>query len=175
MQAGTTESYNAYLSAYPNGQFVREARKLLRQTAGTPQSVSLRTIALFGAPVLLAILLVVFWPKSEKKADTQTVEPQSQPILLDKMEEDAWNIASTANNIPAYRKFLQQYPSGPHAAQAKTNMGDLEQQLKNYLADARKLLADGLRVQARSAVLKAEQLDPDNLEVQDLTNKIGRR
>jgi len=66
--------------------------------------------------------------KLQKEAPPPTRQPQSRtPVTGDSQVEDAfWTVARTSRNTADVKAYLERYPSGRYAAQAKTRLALLE-------------------------------------------------
>lgn len=95
-----TESYEAYLKAWPSGRHAAEAGEK-RDALGWAEAQSVGTVIGFQSYLTL-------YPQGRYASDAR-----------DRIENILWQTAGQTHTIAAYRVFLEGQPNGKHAAEAK--------------------------------------------------------
>lgn len=115
---------NHYLSEYPNGKFVNEAKKLLNEIGLTETSkIGISSKLIIGG-ILVTLLLggLWFWFQPNKRMP----EPEPKPPVdnqiesnKNQQEEEDWAKARNKNDSIGYKNYIKNYPTGDHLPEAK--------------------------------------------------------
>lgn len=148
----TAQSYEAYLSAQPDGQYVSEAHsrrdELQREQLGWEQAGDADSLAGYqtyldsfpaGAHKQDAQSRIAkLTEEAQRTADTRAkAEAEAKAAALSQElaakeklaeEEQSWAEAETGNTIEAFQSYLDANPTGPHVAEATGRIAALQQQ-----------------------------------------------
>lgn len=102
-----------------------------------------RTLMLLAGVLLAIVLGYALWPPTTPVAGPVSPEQNNGTADAD------WVATQKAGAIPAYRQFLEKYPSGPYRAEAENRLQALEKNFDAHRTDAINLLGDQLGAAAR--------------------------
>lgn len=77
-------------------------------------------------------------------------------------DAEAWQAALATGQLPPVREYLERFPQGAYASQARLREEALQDSVKVYLKDA--LLFDPGDTDACPFLLQALRIDPDNAD-----------
>jgi hypothetical protein len=101
-------SYSNYLSQWPHGRHMAEAKNLLEER--------------LRAEIKRAEIRRAYAAASQAKSDTDAAYRHQQQLRKDSF---FWKQASTANTIESYNDYLREFPQGGFSAQARKKIQDL--------------------------------------------------
>jgi TPR repeat protein len=144
---GEQKAYEAYLRAYPQGGHATQARAALAaltddsdwgKADGGDKAALQEYLGAHenGAHVEEANAQLTRLVEAERAA-AGAVSPEARQqifaeaqrerdALVRQGDDDLWSIASGANSAAAYNAYLNRYPQGVHAAQARAGLGALQ-------------------------------------------------
>ncbi|HAD13051.1 MAG TPA: hypothetical protein DCF33_11520 [Saprospirales bacterium] len=152
----------------------------LRREAGDANGGSNKFIfAGLGVVVLVIIYLAFFPPWKTKKPEeeaqevaTQQGKKPSEPTNFRKDDQKAYDAAKKLGTLPAWEKYLQQYPSGLHAEEARQQISNLKKQIATKFKQAKNWYNLEEPDKARPLLDDILRLDPDHADAQRLKQSL---
>ncbi len=129
----TRESYNSYLTAYPNGEFAADARlgvKALDSKA--EQTKWLEANSINSKDAYKSYLAL--YPKGEFAASAGSKIRE----IENKEEQTKWDEVQFLNRKSAYQSYLSAYPNGKNAASAKQKIKEFDEEEARKLKEQEK-------------------------------------
>ena len=119
----TEQAYSVYLKSYPSGKHTAAAQSKIETLKSQPSAPAQAS----GAPQPVTPQQTTAAPTSAPASSSAPAKPVAQ---TDASREDnlAFQQAEMVNTKQAYGTYLRNYPSGVHAADAKTKMAALDEQ-----------------------------------------------
>src|SRR5262249_341208 len=126
----TQVTYRHYISAYPDGKYVPEARIALanlerieearREDDAWRQAVSNNSIA--GYQAYLNV-----YPQGRYQADARRTMDELRALEDERRENAVWDLAKNSSGLTAYEAYLKDFPSGRYANEARAVIGAIKQ------------------------------------------------
>ena len=132
-RVNTEASYRRYLQAYPEGEYAREARLILREARERAEEDAWAEAARLDTAAAYSSYLDKFpnGPnaiEAQRRYDNLTANDRgaATTAALQAAEEEAWSEAQSKNNIKGYRDFLEAYPDSRYAEEAESRRAELQ-------------------------------------------------
>lgn len=132
-RVNTEASYRRYLQAYPEGEYAREARLILREARERAEQDAWAEAARLDTAAAYSSYLDKFpnGPnaiEAQRRYDNLTANDRgaATTAALQAAEEEAWAEAQDKNNIKGYRDFLEAYPDSRYAEEAESRRAELQ-------------------------------------------------
>lgn len=143
-----------------NAEVEKQARKQHEQEKQNSKR-PLVWYSTIGGAILLIVLLFIWKPWVAREQDI--------PALS---EESAFNQARNTGTIPAYKDYLDQFPTGSHQKEAESKLKELDIKLKDLLKGG-KVLVSIDTIGAKNEFDEALKIDPDNTIAKEMLKQLG--
>jgi TonB family protein len=119
-RANTKDSYNAYISSYPNGDYVAQARQGIRDLEIAEEKRVWDDAVILNRKSAFDSYLKAY------PSGTYTAQAKAKIKEFERSEEVAkWNEADSLKTVAGYQEYLKLYPTGEFASLARLRLGDL--------------------------------------------------
>ena len=132
-RVNTEASYRRYLQSYPEGEYAREARLILRDARERAEQDAWTEADRLDTAAAYSSYLDKFpnGPnaiEAQRRYDNLTANDRgaATTAALQAAEEEAWSEAQNKNNIKGYRDFLEAYPDSRYAEEAESRRAELQ-------------------------------------------------
>jgi hypothetical protein len=130
----TKEGYNAYLTAYPTGEFATAARSGIKALETKDERAKWRETQGADTKAAYSAYLSAY-PNGEFVTDAR-----SAIIALENKEEQAkWDEVQILNRKSAFQSYLSVYPGGKYVAAARQKIADFEAEEARNLKEQQKV------------------------------------
>jgi formylglycine-generating enzyme required for sulfatase activity len=112
------QAYNHYLDTFPQGRHADDAIDRIEEIEDDTRFEDARRLGQAGLRRFIRS-----YPDSRH---IEAARKELQRLRAQVAEPEAWRIASNENSIPAYERYLSEYPEGAHAAEARSRIASME-------------------------------------------------
>lgn len=129
----TRESYNSYLTAYPNGEFAADARLGIKALDRKEEQAKwLETQSLNSKEAYKSYLALYPYGEFASSAKSEIKE------IEDKEEQTKWDEVQFLNRKSAYQSYLSVYPNGKYEANARQKIKEFDDEEARKLKEQEK-------------------------------------